>query len=55
MATRHAHFSPEVKRDEVKLLERPGRIPSGTLTAPAAGPGCYPKKLPRQTWGLSGL
>ena len=39
MTSGTGHLSPDVKRDAVKLLDLPGRIPSGTLTAtqPIAG------------------
>jgi len=33
MTLRYSHLSPDVKRDAVKLLDLPGRILSGTLTA----------------------
>jgi integrase len=33
MTLRYSHLSPDVKRDAVKLLDQPGRIPSGNLTA----------------------
>jgi hypothetical protein len=33
MTLRYSHLSPDVKRDAVNLLDLPGRIPSGILTA----------------------
>jgi hypothetical protein len=54
MTLRYSHLSPDVKRDAVKLLDLPGRIPSGTLTAPRAAVGEQEEETPGNLDGYLG-
>ena len=55
MTLRYSHLSPDVKRDAVKLLDLPGRIPSGTLTAPRAVVGAQNEETPGNSVSYQGL
>jgi integrase len=55
MTLRYSHLSPDVKRDAVKLLDQPGRIPSGNLTATQAVGGSTNEETPGNSMSYQGL
>ena len=55
MTLRYSHLSPDVKRDAVKLLDLPGRIPSGNLTATQAVGGSTKEETPGNSMSYQGL
>jgi hypothetical protein len=55
MTLRYSHLSPDVKRDAVKLLDQPGRIPSGNLTAKQAAGGSTNEETPGNSMSYQGL
>jgi hypothetical protein len=52
---RYAHLSPDVKRDAVKLLDGPGRISSGNLTATQPVVGSTKEEAPGNSESYRGL
>jgi site-specific recombinase XerD len=54
MTLRYSHLSPDVKRDAVKLLDQPGRIPSGNLTAKQAVGGSTNEETPGNSMSYQG-
>jgi len=54
MTLRYSHLSPDVKRDAVKLLDLPGRISSGNLTATQLVPESTKEETPGNLDGYLG-
>jgi hypothetical protein len=55
MTLRYAHLSPDVKRDAVKLLDGPGRLSNGNLTATQPVAGSTKEETPGNLDGYLGL
>ena len=54
MTLRYSHLSPDVKRDAVKLLDLPGRISSGNLTATQPVPESTKEETPDNSMSYRG-
>ena len=55
MPLRYSHLSPDVKRDAVKLLDLPGRIPSGNLAATQPIAGSTKEETPNNSVSYRGV